>query len=222
MDWCGITCSSLPTLICIKTIKSWAAGASCFVPALLDTLSPEQRACVWDNPRTVPVSGGPGWVSSVIPRLLMVLHCSFCSWRKLWEVREEGAGCQEQGRDGLKEPQGHSGALFFTRGALGGWLLWLWSLEEPFLLDWRCPSVSHGTVPVMVLSLLHFWICDVHAGRRGWWGTRTTLQHPGHCTRFTGVICDCFKGSLLQDWHNILIPHQYLVKFCLPQCTNCL
>lgn len=67
----------------------------------------------------------------------------------------------------------------------------LWSLEEPFLMDWRCPSVclswQCASCDPFTAPWLQFWICDVHAWRRGWWGTRT-FSHPGHCTRFTGVI----------------------------------
>lgn len=109
MDWCGITCSSLPTLICIKTIKSWAAGASCFVPALLDTLSPEQRGCVWDNPRTVPVSRRPrlGELSDPqapygAPLLLLQLEEALGS---------EGRGCWVSGA-GQGWAEGASGPLW--------------------------------------------------------------------------------------------------------------
>lgn len=151
--------------------------------------------CVWDSPRTVPVSRGPRLcvlsdpqAPHGAPLLLLQLEMS----------QEESSGgggsgfwVSGAGRDLLKEPSGpHLVLCGFTRGPFRGVAAWaqgfdcsltqavgwshpeLWSLEEPFLLDWRCPSVcipwQCATCSPSTAPWLQCWICDVHAWRRGW------------------------------------------------------
>lgn len=200
-------------------------------------LTPRAGLCWWPETQsrrrvfeTVPgqsqCPGGPGCVCPVIPRLLMVLHCSFCSWtchrRKPQEVGEEGFGCQELGRDQLKEPSGPQGALWLHQRSLMGvaalvfgprvwlqpnpgcglepsWALIPWRTLVAGLkvsiwcISWQCASYGPFTAP-----WLQFWIWDVHAWRGGWWRTRTTLSHPGHCTSVT-VIYSWDPVSVLKD-----------------------
>lgn len=196
-------------LVCVGDLRPRAGGGCLRQSQDSPSVQEAQAVCAQWSP-------GSSWCSTAPSAVGLATGGNLRRWGKRVLGVRSWAGIN------WRSPQDHRVLCGFTRGPLWEWLLWffgprVWLQPNPgcglepswalipwrtlvaglkvsiWCISWQCASYGPFTAP-----WLQFWIWDVHAWRGGWWRTRTTLSHPGHCTSVT-VIYSWDPVSVLKD-----------------------